>query len=135
MIYTFKSKEDTLRFDNWVRDAKEKEWTVTLIKTKKRRTSLQNNAIWLYCEILSKELNDAGLYLPVDFLGSKYQRSWTKSSVMELIWRPMQEGLFKKESTTDLETDQVGKVYEEINRALSETYGLFVDFPRWDRFQ
>ena len=65
----------------------------------------------------------------MDFLNSKYQISWTKDNVMELIWRPMQKGLFLTTSTKKLKSNQVSQVYEEINRALSEEYGLTVLFP------
>ena len=103
--------------------------TIDIKICENERTDRQNRSIWLYCTLLSEALNDAGLYLPINFFNSKYQMSWTKSNVMEVLWRPMQRGLFSISSTTKLKTNQVSQIYEEMNRALSEEHGLFVPFP------
>jgi hypothetical protein len=35
-------------------------------------------------------------------------------------------------STTDLDTKQVGDIYENMNRLLAERYGISVDWPSQD---
>ena len=130
MIFNLSNDNDIRKLIDFVLNVKDQSIEVKIHKN--TRTNRQNRAIWLYCTLLSEALNDAGLYLPIDFLNSTYQISWTKTSTMELIWKPMQEGLFKISSTTKLKTNEVSQVYEEINRALSEEYGLSLPFPNFD---
>lgn len=60
---------------------------------------------------------------------------WTKQSVKDLIWRPLQIHLVQKESTTKLTKPEIDKVYETYNHVLSSRYGIHIPFPNkklWD---
>lgn len=92
----------------------------------KKRTLKQNNSLWKYFEMLGDALNDAGLdqkkVITVDI-------PWNKNSVHEWLWKPVQKAQLLKESTTELTTAEVDKVYETVNRLMAEKFDLHVPFP------
>ena len=56
--------------------------------------------------------------------------SWTMESVKDVIWRPIQLALYpKKNSTTQLETGEVDKVYRQIARHLANKFNINQSFP------
>lgn len=101
---------------------------------KAKRTGLQNSAIHLYLEWLAKALNDAGwdMTATMNKLSKKATIPWSLLSIKERLWRPVQLNTFGHESTTKLDTDQVGTVYESLNLVTSERLGVSVNFP--DKF-
>ena len=101
------------------------------VKAAKTRTLTQNNSIHRYCEMLSEAFNEAGLDME-KVLAKGTQIPWSETNVKELIWRKVQIPLTGKESTTDLETNEVSKVYDVVNRHISSTFGLFIPFPSKD---
>ena len=99
----------------------------------KQRTLLQNAALYKYFELLAISLNDGGLEIHMEYLGKEIDVPWNKDSVKERLWRPIQEALYGTKSTTKLETDMVGKVYEVLNRHLASAHGIFVPFPEQEK--
>jgi hypothetical protein len=57
---------------------------------------------------------------------------WTKLTVKEHIWRPVQDAQLGKNSTIKLESHEVSAVYDVINRHLSDKFGVHVPFPSKD---
>ena len=109
-------------------------YEVKLKRVKKKgklRTLLQNSSMWLYFTKLGKALNDAGLDMR-KVLKPEVEIPWTKDSVHQFLWLPIQGAMYKTESTTDLETDQVSKVYDVLNRHTGEKLGVSVLFPSID---
>ena len=100
----------------------------TLPTPKKRRTATQNAAMHLFFDHLATELNDAGWDMRKT-LKPEVSIPWTGHSIKEHLWRPIQMALYSKESTTDLSKDQVGHVYEVLNRHIGEKTGVHVPFP------
>jgi len=98
------------------------------VKTQKIRTPTQNNCIHKYCEMLSIAFNDAGLDMQT-VLAEGTSIPWSETKVKEDIWRTVQIAATGKVSTTKLNTDEVSKVYEIVNRHLSQTFGVSVPFP------
>lgn len=93
------------------------------------RTLSQNNALHLYFEHLAKELNDGGYTVQL-FLKQAIDLDWNKESVKELIWRPVQEALIQKKSTTKLDkVVEIDLIWEHINRHIAEKFGIHVPFP------
>jgi len=92
----------------------------------KRRTLQQNKALHKYFEMLADELNDAGLdmkkVITVDV-------PWSPLTVKEWLWKPVQKAQLLKESTTELTTDEINKVYETMNRLMGDKFGIHVPFP------
>lgn len=91
-----------------------------------QRTIKQNNSLHKYFELLAEELNNAGLdmkhVITVDI-------PWSSDTVKQWLWKPVQKAQLLKESTTELTTAEVNKVYETINRLMAEKFNIHVPFP------
>jgi len=98
----------------------------TSISTK--RTPKQNNSLHKYFELLAEALNDAGFDIRKT-LKSNFNIPWTKGTIKEIIWKPVQDAYLRKKSTTELTTAEVNQVWEVINRELGEKTGVHVEFP------
>ena len=96
--------------------------------SEEQRTIIQNKALHKYCELLAEALNDAGLDMKV-VLKPEVDIPWTKESVKNHLWRPIQEIMMDKESTTELSTADPAKVYEVLDRHISEKHGVHVEWP------
>jgi len=91
------------------------------------RTPQQNKAHWVYCELMADGLNNTQASvqkvctLPISF---------TKDNFHELIWKPVQHAMFPEiESTTQLDTKQMSEVYREVDRLISDTWLVSVEWP------
>lgn len=93
-----------------------------------QRTIQQNKSLHKYFELLAEELNEAGLDMR-KLLKDTIDIPWNKDTVKDYLWRPIQKAQIKKESTTELTTAEVTKVYETLNRFLGEKKGIHVPFP------
>ena len=100
----------------------------TTTTTKKQRTNAQNRALHKLFTTLSTELNTLGLDMKV-VLKPSYQIWWTSESVKEHLWKPLQEAMYSKKSTTELTTGEVTKVYDQLAKILGEHHGVSVEFP------
>lgn len=101
---------------------------------KGKRTGLQNASIHLYLTHLVNAFNDAGLDMTavMSIISKGVGIPWSMSAAKERLWRPTQLATYGTESTTKLDSDQVGSVYEALNQVTSERLGIGVSFP--DRF-
>ena len=99
---------------------------ISLIKEKKRTTS-QNNALHKYFELIADELNDAGLDMRV-VLKPEVEIPWSKQTVKDYLWRPIQILQLKKTSTAILTIRDLDKVFETFNRHIGK-FGVCVPFP------
>jgi len=81
-----------------------------------------------YFTMLADELNEAGLDMKT-VLKPEVDIPWTPESVKNHLWRPVQDAMFDKESTTELTTKDLTQVYETLTRHLGEKFGTFVRFP------
>ncbi len=96
--------------------------------TEKQRTSRQNRAMHKFFEHLAIALNDAGLDM-LKTLKPGIEIPWSAATAKELLWRPIQEAMTTKKSTTELTTKECTQVYETINRHLGDRFGLSVEWP------
>jgi hypothetical protein len=96
------------------------------------RTPKQNKALWVYFENIAETLNEAGLDQRV-VLKPSIQISWTKQAIHDYLWCPVQEAYIKEHSTTKLSTKDIDKIYDFLNRHLSEKFGVLVDFPSLEK--
>lgn len=95
-----------------------------------KRTTLQNRSIHKYCGLLAEHFNGAGLDMVAVLKEKKTEVSWTMDSVKDVIWRSIQLALYPdKPSTTQLETHEVSKVYENIARHMSAKFNISQSFP------
>ena len=96
--------------------------------SRKRRTGQQNKSLWLFFERLSEALNAAG-YDMKKTLKHDVDIPWTKQSVHDHIWVPVQEAMTGKDSTTEMNTVDPSEIYEVVSRHLGEKTGVFVKWP------
>ena len=106
--------------------------TVTIERTKRKRTTSQNAAIHKYFTLLADQLNDAGLDMR-KVLTKRPDIPWSGETVKIHIWREVQTAMGLGESTAALNREQVTMVYEVVARFLSERFGVFVPFPSDDK--
>lgn len=93
----------------------------------KIRTLRQNRALHLYFQMVAQALNDAGLDMRA-VLKPEVDIPWTKETVKDFLWRPIQRIMLRKESTTDLERKDLDQVFETMNRHLAK-HGVHKLFP------
>lgn len=99
------------------------QWT-----TGRQRTGKQNNALHLFLSQLADVLNEAGLDMKKT-LKAETEIPWTAISAKEHLWRPIQQVMIGKESTAEAERIDYNKIYEVLNRHLSNKFGITV--PAW----
>lgn len=99
---------------------------VEVKKHQKLRTIKQNRALHVYFTQLAQELNESGqdmkqvIRVPI---------SWSAYSVKEYLWRPLQKAMLGKDSTTELNTEEIEKIYDNMNRIIGERTGVCVPWP------
>lgn len=93
------------------------------------KTDHQRNALHLYCERLAGALNDAGYEIKHVICANPVEIPWSKETVKDLLWRPIQEAMTGKYSTEDLSRVEPGEVYDVLSRHLGEKFGIFVEWP------
>jgi hypothetical protein len=92
------------------------------------RTSKQNNAMHKYFTMMAKDLNDGGLDMR-KVMKPSAEIPWTLESVKKHLWGSLMKALTGKEHTSELERDEVTKVYEQLTKHMGEKFGVFVPFP------
>lgn len=107
---------------------------VEAMRASSKRTWLQNRAMHLYLKMLADALNDAGVDMKsvLNHMKGGFSVMCTMERLKENVWKPMQEAMFQVKSTTKLDTDQVCKVYENVNIFTAREFGVSIPFP--DRF-
>lgn len=91
----------------------------------KPRTIKQNKAIHLYFTLVADALNGAGLDIKT---AVDLDIPWTPENVKNLLWRPVQQTMLDKQSTTRLTTKEIDQVWEVVNRYLA-SLGIHEPFP------
>lgn len=107
------------------------DFKVTVERTKHIRTDQQNKALHLWFTLLAVELNNAGFDMR-KLIREGIDIPWSKDTVKEYLWRPVQKVMFGKKSTTQLETHELDKIWETLNRHIGERTGIHVPFPSED---
>lgn len=85
------------------------------------RTDQQNKALHLFFRELAETLNDAGLDQR-KVLKPGIDIPWTEDAIKEALWRPIQLSYLRKKSTTELTTKDIDRIYDILNRHLSEKF-------------
>jgi len=117
--------------DDKIRSAYIAGYKITVTIEKPKRTDQQRKAIEVYCQILAKKLSDAGKDI-MTTLRREASIPWTQELIKALVWKPIQKTMFDTNSTTKLNTGQVTKIYEVINRHMGENHGISFNFPNYD---
>lgn len=93
----------------------------------KQRTTLQNKALHLYFQMLADTLNDSGLDMK-KVLKPEIDIPWSKETIKNYLWRPIQMAQLTKESTTELTSKEIDLVYNTLNRHIAK-FGIHEPFP------
>ena len=102
---------------------------------KKHRTSQQQKAIEVYCDLLADAFNSAGLDLVAVLEKKQIGCDWDQDSVKNHLFKKVMSAVCyhdngdPKESTTELNTNEVDKVYKHLDRWTGEQFGIHVPFP------
>ncbi|GEM_PF-2614705 len=54
---------------------------------------------------------------------------WTPALVKDCIWRLIQEAITNKESSAEMTTVEIQKVYKQVDRFMSESFGIHIQWP------
>lgn len=92
-----------------------------------QRTIQQNKALHKTFELWCDQLNGAGLTVKV-VLKPEVEVMWTPDMIKEYLWRPIQKAQLGKESTTELTTKEVDKVYQTLQHHFGEKFGIELVF-------
>jgi hypothetical protein len=91
----------------------------------KQRTIKQNRSLHLFFRLLADELNFSGLDMRKT-LKPSIDIPWTDKNIKEFIWKPIQEAMILKKSTTEMNTGDMTKIWEVINKNIGEKFGVEV---------
>lgn len=119
---------DIFRFKSDLTFLNDKDVSIEISKWIKTRSNKQNNSLHLYFQLLSTELNLAG-YDMRKVIRPEVDISWTPYSVKEYLWRPLQKVMFGKKSTTQLSTEDINSIYDQVNRIVGERTKIHVPWP------
>lgn len=97
----------------------------------KVRTLTQNRAIHLFCARIAEALNDAGMERKVtsDALSGVVEEPWNLYLVKKDMWAPVMLAQTGKDSTTDLNTQEVGLIADILQRHFASKKNVIVEFP------
>ena len=101
------------------------EWEVVVRKPV--RTSKQNRAMHMFCGWIAEALNENDLYFSKIYKMDA-ELTWTPVMVKEMLWKPVQEVLTKKKSSTRLTTKELTEVADLLQKNLA-LKGLSISFP------
>jgi len=99
------------------------------------RTLAQNKSYHLYFNMLAVELNNAGYsFTKVVSNENLYKMDidWSGLLIKENLWKPIQNAILNKKSTTKLNKEEVTRIYDNLNRYTSERMGISVPFPTYE---
>jgi hypothetical protein len=97
-------------------------------ETGKQRTKKQNSALHVFCALLADLLNASGLDRR-KVLKPEIEIPWDLKSVKEDLWRPIQEAVIHKESTTEADRTEYTRVYDVLAHHMATK--LNVQIPDW----
>lgn len=98
-----------------------------------QRTDKQNKALHLFLAQLAEALNDAGYDIKAVMAMFKegMEVPFTPITAKELLWRPVQQAMYKKLSTTELDKHkEITEIHKVLMTRLSEKTGIeYIPFP------
>lgn len=109
-------------FDLYLGFLEGKDIVIKIGPKKENRTISQNNALHLWFSMVSEEMMEKGIDMKEII---RVPISPTPYMIKENLWKPLQNALFGKKSTTELlKNGEIDIVYDHLNRAISErTHG------------
>ena len=105
---------------------------VIVKKVVKTRTSLQNASLHKWMSLLADALNLSGQDMRKT-IRQDIDISWTEYNIKEYLFKPMMKAMYGKESTTQLSTVEIQKVYELVDKTIAERTGVTIPWPNIDQ--
>lgn len=99
-------------------------------RTGKQVTLTQRRALHLFCEMLADQLNASGLDQR-KVLKPRVAIPWSKETVKEYLWKPLQEATIGVESTNDAMRHEYGRVYDVLAQHMATEFNLCI--PDWPK--
>jgi hypothetical protein len=95
-----------------------------------QRTINQNNALHKYLELVAEALDREG-HTMQDVVKAirRAEIRPTKEALKEVVWKPLQEIILSKKSTTELTKHEIDPVYEAMNKWLGQEFHIHIPFP------
>jgi len=94
-----------------------------------KRTPSQQASLEIYCREMANLLNDSGQSLQSVCTVPIYI---TQENFKENIVKPVMKALYPaKKSTTELNTQQISVLYEQVNLFMGEKFGVSMQFPSY----
>lgn len=97
-------------------------------KPEKLKSRQQEKAMHKMFGLLADDLNELGLTMRV-LLKPEIEIPWDKKTVKDYLWRGIQKIVTGKESTTELTSVEVDKVFKVLEHYLGEKHGVEINFP------
>ena len=95
----------------------------------KKRSSQENRALHVLFQNIAYELNRLGLVFTFRGIkGMEIETTYTPDIVKNFLWKPLQDALVKKESTTQLTHNDIGLIFEILGKWFAEN-GIEISFP------
>ena len=95
----------------------------------KKRSSQENRALHVLFQNIAYELNRLGLEFTFRGIkGMEIETIYTPEIVKEFLWKPLQNALLKKSSTTQLTHNDIGLIFEILGKYFAEN-GIEISFP------
>ena len=95
----------------------------------KKRSSQENRALHVLFQNIAYELNRLGLEFTFRGIkGMEIETTYTPEIVKEFLWKPLQNALLKKSSTTQLTHNDIGLIFEILGKYFAEN-GIEISFP------
>jgi len=93
-------------------------------------TRQQQKSLHLYFDLLAKEFQKEGITMTTILQKFIVDTPATKTTIKELMWKPLQMAILDKGSTTQLsKNEEIDLIYDSMNKFTSETFGISVPFP------
>ena len=107
-------------------------YTTTMKAESKPISEKQMSSMHIYYREIAEQLNEAGFDIQraIDMVAIRISVGFTEENVKSIFGKAVIESLFPdKDSHTRLSTTQTQMVYETLNLAIAERFGISIPFP------
>ncbi len=99
-----------------------------------QRSNTQNKAMHKYFDLVADALKENDITMQAVYEVNEVEIEPSTKAIKE-VWRGIQDAALGKDSTADLDTAEVTKMYDTFNKMLGENFGIHVPFPTNDYYR
>lgn len=104
------------------------EYVVEIKKARKLKSRKQENSLHLLFRQWADTLTEHGFDMKKT-LKTDIDIMWNEERFKTDAWLPVMKAVCGKEHTSDLESHEIDKIFEVLNKAIGEKTKVFMDFP------